>query len=118
LASTKHTALTLGESFLPEVAPSPALAQCPSALDTAAPNFCATRGEQLNCSLAASAITDALTRTVCEAMAVSNPTYCSVMTSRYIALTRFHYKKKQHIILWQKRNMIYHIEHLLKTLNI
>jgi hypothetical protein len=90
LASTKHTALTLGESFLPLVALSPVLAQCPSALDTAPPNFCATRGEHLNCCFAASAITDALTRAVCAAMAVSNPTYCSAMTSRYVALTRFH----------------------------
>ena len=89
LASTKHTALTLGESFLPLVALNPVLLQCASALDTAPPNFCATRGEQLNCCLAASAITDALTRGVCAAMAVSNPTYCSVMTSRYIELTRF-----------------------------
>jgi hypothetical protein len=86
LASTKHTALMLGESFLPEVALCPARLQCANALDTAPPNFCATRGEHLNCCLAASAITDALTRAVCAAMAVSNPTYWSVMTSRYIAL--------------------------------
>jgi hypothetical protein len=95
-ASTKHTALTLGESFLPEVAPSPVRLQCASAFDTAPPNFCATRDEHLNCCFAASAITDALTRAVCAAMALSNPTYSSVMT--YIALSKFHQNNTYYII--------------------
>jgi hypothetical protein len=81
---------------LPEVAPSPVRLQCASAFDTAPPNFCATRDEHLNCCFAASAITDALTRAVCAAMALSNPTYSSVMT--YIALSKFHQNNTYYII--------------------
>ena len=98
LASTKHTALTLCESFLPEVAFLPDFMQGAMALDTALPNFCATRGEHLNCCFAASAITDALTRMVRAAMAVSNPTYWCVMASRYIARTGFHRDNTYHIM--------------------